>query len=310
MQRVITVTMNPAVDVTAAVDELVPQKKLRCGTPRYDPGGGGLNVSRTIRELGGESTAFVMAGGANGERLRGMLGERGIDVRWAEADGDTRLSLTVTEDASGEHYRFVFPGETQAPGRAEHALAALEELIARDGYAYVVASGSLPPGVPDDFFARLAGLGRKHGARLVVDTSGPPLEAALEAGVHLVRPDRHEAAELARRPDEDPLELARYLVGRGAAEVAIVTRGAEGAVLASRDDEARIPAPAVEVVSAVGAGDSFVGALVFALASDWPLRDATRLGVAAAAAAVTTEATELAKKDDIERLFAETRAER
>jgi len=305
MKRVLTVTMNPAVDAASAVDELTPGRKLRCAEPRYDPGGGGINVSRTIKEIGGTSTALVMAGGPNGERLRAMLDERGIDVRWARADGDTRVDLTITERASGEHYRLVMPGARQPPERTDEALAALDELIGGDRFGYVVASGSLPPGVPDDFYARLADVARRHGARLVLDTSGPALKAALRAGgLYLVRPDRHEAREIAERPDEAPMQLARHLVECAAAEVVIITRGPDGAVLASRDgQEADIPGLGTAVVSTVGAGDSFVGALVHALANDWSLVEATRLAVAAAAAAVTTEATELAKKADIERLY-------
>lgn len=303
MKPVLTVTMNPALDIATETERLVPQKKLRCSEPRYDPGGGGINVARMIRELGGESTAFVMAGGANGERLRAMLAEAGLDVRSLEADGDTRFSLNVAERATAKHFRFVLPGERQRPEKADEALAALARLIEAERHAYVVLSGSLPAGLPEDFFARLARLARERDARVVLDTSGPALAAALEEGVYLVRTNRDEAKELAGRTDADPAVLARALLERGAAEVVIIALGAEGALVASAESEVRVAAPEVEVVSAVGAGDCFVGALTFALASDRPLIEACRLAVAAASAAVITPASELARKADVDALY-------
>jgi 6-phosphofructokinase 2 len=310
MVSIVTVTMNPALDVATEVEQFVAQKKLRCSKPRYDPGGGGINVARMIKELGGESTAFVMAGGPSGERLRSMLAGRGINARFLAADGDTRQSLTVVERATSKHFRFVLPGEWQGAEKAEEALASIADLIEEQGATYVVVSGSLPDGVPEDFTARTARIAREHGARVILDTSGPPLARALDEGVYLVRINREEASELAGGEDHDPAAQARALLERKAAKVVIIALGSEGALVASTDGVVRIRSPGIEVVSAVGAGDCFVGALTFALVEGRPLIEASRLAVAAASAAVRTPATELAHRHDIEALYEKTSVER
>jgi 6-phosphofructokinase 2 len=310
MASILTVTMHPALDIATEVEEFVPQKKLRCSEPRYDPGGGGINVARMIKELGGESIALVLAGGPSGERLRAMLAKRSIDARFLSADGDTRQSLTVVERATSKHFRFVLPGERQHSGKADEMLGAVASLLEKQDVAYIVASGSLPDGVPEDFFARLARLARERGARLVLDTSGPALPVALDEGVYLVRTNQDEARELSGGAGHDPAAQAATLLQRKAAEVVIIALGEEGALIANADGVMRIRSPKVEPVSAVGAGDCFVGALTFALSKSRPLIEAGRLAAAAASAAVTTPATELAHKEDIEALYESTNLER
>lgn len=307
MRRVLTITLNPAIDITTAVPELLPGRKLRCETPRIDPGGGGINASRVIKELGGASTALVAVAGATGALMRELLADAGVEAVFLDADGMTRQSFAVHDRATGEQFRFVLPGPTQDAAFAERALARVSKLLADGEYPYVVASGSLPPGLADDFYGSTAELVHSRGSRLILDTSGPALKAALGRGVFLVRPDFAEAKTLAAdlgADAEGPETVARSILDRGGAEVMIVTLGADGALLVSEGGSVYIRPPRVRVVSAVGAGDSFVGALSFALAEGWPLERACAYGVAAAAAAVTTEATELAHKPDVDRLFA------
>jgi 6-phosphofructokinase 2 len=308
MRHTLTITLNPAIDLTTSVSKLVPGRKLRCEAPKVHPGGGGVNVSRTIKELGGSSTALVAVGGATGELMRELLAAAGIDAVFLDAMGTTRQSFAVHDRNTGEQFRFVLPGPTQDAAFAERALSAVTELMATGGYRYVVASGSLPPGVPIGFYGSVAEVVRAHDARLIVDASGPALETALGHGVFLVRTNAGEAqvlAEVLNIDPSNPEKLCRAIISERAAEVVIVALGAEGALLVSATDAVRIRSPRVEVVSPVGAGDSFVGALSFALAEGWPLEQACKYGVAAAAAAVTTEATELAHKVDVDRLYAE-----
>jgi len=307
--RILTITLNPAVDITTAAAEVVPGRKLRCDQPRIDPGGGGVNVARVIKELGGATTALVAVGGVTGALMRTLIEAAGIDAVFLDAAGTTRQSFAVHDRAAGVQYRFVLPGPAQDAIFSERALAAVGDLLATGNFPYVVASGSLPPGMPDDFYGELAEVARARGARMVLDTSGRSLAGALGGGAFLIRTNHTEARELAETlkvdPD-DPETLARSIVASGSAEAAIVTLGADGALLVTKDDAARIRPPHVDVVSPVGAGDSFVGASCFALAEGWPIARACAYGVAAAAAALTTEATELAHKDDINRLFAAT----
>lgn len=308
MSRILTITMNPAVDFTSTVAEVIPGRKLRCDAPRIDPGGGGVNASRVIKELGGATTALVAVAGPTGDLMRALLDTAGIDAVFLDAAGMTRQSFAIHDRKNGGQYRFVLPGPSQNAAFFERALATVGDLLATGEYTYVVGSGSLPPGVPDGFYGNVAEIVRAHGARLILDTSGAALVGAIGHGVFLIRTNRHEARELAETLGIDPDDaegLAHSIVTSGIAEAAIMAVGADGAVLAIGQGAGHVRPPHVEVVSPVGAGDSFIGALSFALAEGRPIAHACAYGVAAAAAAMITEATELAHRDDIERLYSE-----
>lgn len=305
MLPVLTVTLNPALDVTTAIDRMVPQQKLRCAAPRFDAGGGGVNVSRAIRELGGESRAFVAIGGNTGAQLRTILNRTGLDVEYWPLLEETRVSFTVMEDATAQHYRFVLPGPTISPAEADAILARIASRIERYP-GFVVASGSLPPGVPEDFYGRLVLRARQLRAKVIVDTHGAALQAAAAARPYLIRLNHLEAQELlGGNTDIAAHTLGRQLVDSGLCEAAIVTIGAAGAIVTSADRQIEIRPPRVEVRSSVGAGDSFVAALTFGLANGWALEEAARYGVAAAAAAVTTEATQLCQRETVDAFFAQ-----
>jgi 6-phosphofructokinase 2 len=303
MSEILTVTLNPALDVTTEVEALRPDQKLRCSAPRLDPGGGGANVSRALAKLGRRSRAFVAVGGAFGQAYRMLLEGEGLDVAWFESEGETRESLAVHDRQAGRQYRFVMPGARWSEDGCRRSLEALEDLMTPDGL--VVLSGSLPPGVPEDYALRLAEAAARSGARLVVDTSGPALTrtARSEAGVHLLRMDRHEAAELMEVEEvgeAEALELSRDIVERGAAEIAVVTIGAAGAVGATADGAWRVQPPKREIVSSTGAGDSFVAGLCHGLVGERAFPEALRLAMAAASSAVTTPATELLTREGTE----------
>jgi 6-phosphofructokinase 2 len=307
MRPILTVTLNPALDLDTTAPEVVPGPKLRCSAPRIDPGGGGVNVSRALRILGGDSRCAVAVGGAIGALLVELLRAEGIDPVAIPIAGLTRQSLAVRSDATGEHYRFVLPGPVWDAAQTETAFARIAAL-ATPG-TFVVASGSLPPGLPPDTWLRLDDLTAARGAETVLDTSGAALAATLAPRPHplfLLRVDRREAMELAG----DSLngikllaDFARNLVERGIARIVCLASGAEGSVMATADDLFLCRPPKVEVLSAIGAGDSFVSALTLALARGEPLREACRAGTAAAAAAVMTPATELCDRATAERLL-------
>ena len=210
------------------------------------------------------------------------------------------------EAASGQHYRFVLPGPEHEQAEVNRLLVALAARIAA-GYRFVVATGSLPPGVPKDIYATLARSARESGARFVLDTSGPALTAAFAEKPYIVRFNHLEAQELVGGDDARAaaLQLANEVIQRGSAEIAIATIGDEGAFVVTAGKRFHLRPPQVKVLSAVGAGDSFVGAMVLRLADGWSLEDACRYGAAAAASAVTTEATELCKLEDTEKYFRE-----
>jgi 6-phosphofructokinase 2 len=301
---IVTLTMNPALDVSSTVDRVVSEHKLRCGPSRFDPGGGGVNVSRAIRNLGGNSVAVYPLGGPTGQAYRGFLEEVGLLGRVITIAGNTRESFTVDETTTGEQFRFVLQGPTFREPEWRACLSVVGDHLPVGGF--LVASGSLPPGVPDDFYAMLARVAHEHDIRVVVDASGPALAAALDEGVFLIKPSRDELAELVDAPGEldrpEQVEAARSIVVDGRAEVVALTLGAGGAVLVTADDELHLPTPKVEVASAVGAGDAFLAGLVLRLAEGRPLADAFRTAVAAGSATAMLPATELCRAEDVARL--------
>jgi 6-phosphofructokinase 2 len=303
MKAIVTLTMNPALDVSTAVARVVSTHKLRCGPARVDPGGGGVNVARVVHRLGGEARALYAAGGPTGHAYRQLVEAEGASGVAIAIEGSTRQDFTVDETESGEQYRFVLQGPKLAEPEWRRCLEVLAEHVAPG--SLVVASGSLPPGVPDDFYGRVARLVREREAHCVLDTSGEALRLALAEGVWLVKPNRRELRGLTGADLETPEEqerAARALVEGGQAEIVALTLGADGALLAWSGGALRLPAPEVEMQSAVGAGDSFVGAMVLALARGRALEEAFRYACAAGAAALLTPATELCRREDVERL--------
>ncbi|MGH6894265.1 MAG: 1-phosphofructokinase family hexose kinase [Dongiaceae bacterium] len=308
MQKILTVTLNPALDLSTSVERVQSNRKLRCAGALLEPGGGGVNVSRIIRRFGGRSTSFVALGGSTGRMLRDLMKAEGLHLAEFRIGGDTRQNITVDETARARQYRLVLQGPRWTAKEARAALGEIERLAA--DYEYVVATGSLPPGVPEDFYARLARGVRRKGGRFILDTSGPPLRKALAAGVFLVKPNHIEFRDLSGTDRPDWKTVARFGRGlreRGRAEAMIVTRGALGALAILPDGAWRLQAPKVEEVSMVGAGDSLIGAAMLALARGRPMLEACRLGVAAAAAAVEAPGTELASRAETMRLARKTR---
>lgn len=309
MQDILTITLNPAIDLATSVDQVVAGPKLRCDAPQIDPGGGGINVSRSIAILGGASRAFVALGGAAGQQLHDLLTEEGIDVVAFAGPGDTRQNLAVTDRGTGGQYRFVMPGADWDDARCAAVLTAISQASPKGGF--VVFSGSLSPGVPADFPARLCAALEERGARLVVDTSGAALRQMAQPNghcPHVLRMDGAEAEDLAGRPlptRADSAAFAAGLVDAGCAHMVVVARGADGSALATSDARLHACAADVPIQSKVGAGDSFVGGFTLALAQGRAPGDALQRGAAAASAAVMTPATRLCTRADAERLIAE-----
>jgi 6-phosphofructokinase 2 len=300
---VLCLTMNPSVDVSTHTGRVVPADKLRCGPARRDAGGGGLNVARVVQRLGSHSSALFPAGGPAGDWLVSHLQASGLPVRRIALADDTRENFTVQALDTGAEFRFVLPGPTLTEAEWLACLAAIENLPHLP--AVVVASGSLPPGVPTDFYARLALVVRSRGSRLVLDSSGPALAAGVAAGVYLVKPNLRELRDLTHQPLESPAQwqaAAQALVDQGQAEVVALTLGEQGALLVTQDGAWRAEALPITVASSVGAGDSFVGALVWALQRGETLPEAFTWAVAAGSAALITPGTGLCLPNDVHRL--------
>ena len=304
MKSILTFTPNPAIDVSTSVERVIPERKLRCRSPRFDPGGGGINVARVIHRLGGDATALFIGGGATVARLQQLLERDGVANRAVCCEQWTRENVTILEESSGHQFRFVMPGPEVTTSEWNAALELLHEW--EPPPSFVVASGTLPPGVPADGFAQVAQVIKQRGSKLILDTSGPALSQGIRAGVYLVKPNLGELAELsgAKITGEEVMkEAARSIIERGWSEVVVVSLGAQGAYLFTAEQCEPIIAPIVPALSRVGAGDSMVAGIVLALTRGWSLSDAVRFGAAAGAAAVMQPGTELCHRVDVERLF-------
>lgn len=301
MKQIAILSLNPAIDEAAEAEIVRPIRKIRTWGERLDPGGGGINVARVIHELGGRSFVIYLSGGRSGLMLDQLVGDAGIQSRRLPIGGDTRVSYTVHERSSGLEYRFVAQGPVLKESEWQASLAALEEIECE----YLIATGSLPRGVPDDYYVHVAGISRRKKMKLVLDTSGEPLRRAAEHGVYLIKPSLGELEDLIGRELSEPDDqerAVRGLIESGAAEMIALTLGRDGALLATRNGLRRLAGLKVEPKSAVGAGDSFLAAMTFGLAEGRDPEDAFALGVAAGTAAVLTMGTQPCPRADVERM--------
>lgn len=311
MAGVVTVTLNPSIDTSTQVSQVMAEHKMRCSAPSHEPGGGGINVSRAIKKLGGESLAFFPAGQHFGELLKSLLQHEGVEFRQVGIAGQTRENFIVREETSGRQFRFGLPGPAIGEDECGAVLDLLDTLPSRP--AYIVGSGSLPPGAPMNFYALLGGKASGLGARYVVDTSGEALCRAAESRVFLVKPNRRELSQLVGKEvleEDDLADAAQRLVDQGTSEVVVVSLGAGGAMLVTEEGCRHIHAPSVRAVSMVGAGDSMTAGIVLGLTRGLSLVDAVRFGVAAGTAAVMTPGTELCRREDAERLYEKIRGQK
>ena len=302
--RIVTLTINPALDKSTFVDEILPDHKLRCDAPVFEPGGGGINVSRAIQRMGGDSLAYYLAGGSTGNVLTQLLDKEGLthipipSVKW------TRENFAVTEHSTDRQFRFGMPGSIIPEEEWKYTLIKLEKT--QPAPEYIVASGSLPRGVPNDFYARVATIAKNVGAKLILDTSGEALKQAAGIGVYLLKPNSNELALMANKEDLEPEEreeFAQGLVRSGMCEVMVVSLGAKGAILVTKDEVIRVSPPDIKPKSTVGAGDSMVAGMVYSLSLGRSLTDVLRYGVAAGTATTLSPGSELCRKEDIEKIY-------
>lgn len=308
--KIVTLTMNPALDKSAEVERVVPEDKLRCQQPRFHAGGGGINVARAVTEMGEDATAIFLAGGGSGDRLTALLEREGVSNQRIPIRQETRENLVIFETETCQQFRFGMPGPELDP---DEAARVLETLAALDSAPeFLVLSGSLPPGIPADFYGRIAEAANQRGSKVIVDAHGETLRQALSAHPFLIKPNLRELGQLAGRvmeSDEQIETAARQLVDDGSCHICVVSLGAAGALWVSRQGMHRLRAPTVRILSKVGAGDCTVAGIVLALSRAWTERQALALGVAAGAAAVMTSGTELCRHDDVDRLYAELQEE-
>jgi len=304
IKSIVTLTMNPAVDQSSSTDFVTDERKLKCRNERYDPGGGGINVSRAIKILGGHSKAFYPAGGCSGDLLERLLDREKIEHSRISIDGRTRINIHLLEESTNRQYRLNMPGAKVSEGEWRQCLQVIKDFTPSPDY--IVASGSLPPGVPDDFYARIARLSKELNSKFILDTSGEPLQKALDEGVFLIKPNLNEFSDLIDETienEEQIIDTAKDIINQGKCDVIVNSTGAAGTIVVTKDEATHIYAPLVPINSRIGAGDCMVAGITLKLASSVALMYAIRYGVASGTAAVITPGTELCRKDDVERLY-------
>lgn len=299
---IVTLTVNPALDKSTHLRGLVPEQKIRCETPRYDAGGGGINVSKAISKLGGNSLAVFTSGGATGLMIEDLLAKDSIALKTIKVGSLTRESFVAVDDNTNSQYRFGFRGDAITGAEIQAITDTITDLKPK----FLVASGSLNEGLPTDFYQKIAQIAKQNNSKFIVDTSGEALKKVLEVGAYLIKPN---VGELAKLIGVERLELeavhnaAKQIITAGGAEIVVVSLGPQGAVLVTSDFYEHISAPNVVKKSTVGAGDSMVGGMVWALSMNMSLKDVIRWGVACGSAATMNGGTQLFNLSDAKRLF-------
>jgi 6-phosphofructokinase 2 len=302
--KIVTLTLNPALDKSSYIDHIQPEKKLRCETPVYEPGGGGINISRAIKILGGESLAIIASGGATGAKINELLNGEGIQVQNIDTQNPTRENLLIMERITGQHYRFGMPGYKMNDDELQQCIDIVENLPGNT--EYFVASGSLPPGAPPDLYGTLAQIARNNNIKCLIDTSGDALLHAARMGLCIMKPNLRELSQLAGKDQISGTEqedIARQIIEEGLASMLVVSLGPRGAMLVTREKTEYVVPPTVVRKSTVGAGDSMVAAMILSLSRGHDPSKAVKWGVAAGTAATMTAGTELCRKEDVERIY-------
>ena len=302
MAGICTITFNPCIDKSTSITALKPEKKLACAAPVFQPGGGGINVARAIKKLGGEAVAIYPSGGYSGKFLDLLLKKENISTIQIETEQHTRENMIVLDKATNQQYRFGMPGQYLSENEWQQCLKATEESPS----GFIVASGSLPPGMPEDIFARVSKIAKKRNRKLIVDSSGEALRLAIKEGVYLIKPNLGELSTLAGKEElgsDEIVPVARDLIFKGNCEIVVVSMGALGAMLITKDHAYRAAAPIVKKQTTVGAGDSMVAGIVFYISQKKTLEESLNYGIACGTAATLNTGTSLCKKEDVERLY-------
>jgi 1-phosphofructokinase len=307
---ILTFTPNPAVDKTLLVASLKPGGVNRARESHLDPGGKGINAARVAHRLGRPAMALTIVGGHVGSLLEQGLRDEGVPFDCVRVSDETRLNFVLVDEATGASTRVWDRGAAVPADRAADVVALVERHLA--GATVLVCAGTLPPGLPDDFYAQILEAAAAAGLRTVLDSDGASFLRGLEGRPTVIKPNVREAeAVLGRRlvDDHDVIAGAVELLRRGP-EAVVVSMGAAGSVLATESGLVRALPPRIERKSAVGSGDSLVAGLAIALHDRLDLIEGLRIGTAAGAATAMTIGTHLGSRAEIEAILPEVTIER
>jgi 6-phosphofructokinase 2 len=303
MSRILTITFSPCIDKSTSTPSLIPDKKLHCNKPVLEPGGGGVNVARAIKKLGGETIAIFPSGGYTGLFFNQLVRDEKIPSVIIETLATLRENIIIREESSNRQYRFGMPSSRLTVAECSKIVEAIQSV---EDVSFIVVSGSIGPDVPENIFEQIANIAKQKNAKLVVDTSGEALRHAIKENIYFIKPSIHELASLVNKSQllSSEIEMAaRQVLENSCCENIIVSMGNAGAMLVTKTNHFRVAAPLVEVVSTVGAGDSMVAGILFSLSKGQSFEEALLYGVAAGTAATMNAGTGLCKKEDTEKLM-------
>jgi len=303
MKQIITITLNPAIDKSTSISELVPEKKIKCDRPKFEPGGGGINVSRVLQRLKNNSTAIYFEGGFSGKFFSQLVNDENIETIPIEIKSNTRENFIVFDEKTNLQYRFGMPGPEVNKNETDQLIQVIEKIEEID---YLVLSGSMPTNFDENVISKIALICKNKNARFIVDTSGPALKNHLKENVFLIKPNINELASLAGLDSiaiGDVPNVAKEIIASEKCEAICVSLGANGAMLITKDSKYHIVPPKVNTISTVGAGDSMLAGIVHKLSIGEDLPNAVRYGVSCGTAATLNPGTELCHLADVENIL-------
>ncbi|MBN2462710.1 MAG: 1-phosphofructokinase [Dehalococcoidia bacterium] len=305
-----TVTLNPSLDKIVTVEKLVVDEANRWTSLRRDPGGKGINVSRVVHKLGGETIAYGFIGGFAGETLKHLLKQDEVPFKFTPIEGEIRSNFIITDLKTHRQTRIDAPG----PQIHKYELGKLTQKVThiKPKPDFLVFAGSVPPGVPADIYRQLIEKVKNSGIKTVLDSDNQWLKEGIVAKPNIIKPNVHEAEELLGTHLKDEaaiIEAVKTLANQGI-EIAIISRAKDGLIAASEGKILKVTPPQVEISSTVGAGDSTIAGLVLKLNQGHEIGEACRWAAAAGTAATLTPGTELCRREDVERLLPQVKVER
>lgn len=299
--KVLTVTLNPSIDIGTEADEVITDQKTRCASPFFDPGGGGINVSRVLNRLGIYSDALFTSGGYTGNLLKEMMKEEDIPAIPIESPDKTRQNIAIIDNSIGKQYRFVLPGLVSDLNIWESALQKIDELA--DQYDYIIASGSLPDGIPESAYSEIATIAKKHNSAFILDTSGSSLIKGIAQGAEFIKPNQEEFQEMKQIfGAATDSELCELLFKKGVKNI-VHTLGKEKTLLITPESETSFTPPKIKLRSTIGAGDSFIGGMVAGLIKGYTKQQSVGYGISAAASTLQSEGTDLCDAAEVEEIY-------
>lgn len=305
-----TVTLNTSVDKLYLVDKLEDYTVMRVKEVHNTAGGKGLNVSRVAALLGEQVTAMGFIGGFNGQYVKTMLEAEGVKADFTQIDAETRSCINIRETETGRHTEFLEPGAAVSEKETERFLAAYREQVKRS--AVITISGSMPKGVPTDFYGRLIAYAKEQGKQVLLDTSGALLENGVKECPSLIKPNTDEIEQLLGvkvRSQQELIHAARTLHDDGIATV-VISLGKDGALIVCKDGVFRGITPDIPTVNTVGCGDSMIAGLAVGMSRHLSMQETLRLAMAVSTANALTMETGNFRQEDLETLLTQVQVKK